>query len=260
MNGNDVDAFEHRRVQVKARPVNWTSLDQARAHSPSKDGRPSGLPDGPSKDERPSGLPDGPSRNRLLIAARGLDHAPPSSGMLRRYRRFFAVAAFLLLATPLVVGIVRPDSAASILKEGRYPAPAPKPPDSAQRLAVAAKGDRRLSQRPFRPAGEDDPPAQGSHSSGAAESQHRRPDRPQRADVLSGQRDGAAKRGPCAAGRSGGADGAPARRDARRSRQARRSLSGGHSAELFHHLPGRSAGLGSGPRQKDGIRSPARGA
>ncbi len=49
--------------------------------------------------------------------------------MLRRYRRYFAVAAFALLSTPLVVGIVKPDSAASILKEGRNPAPAPTPPD-----------------------------------------------------------------------------------------------------------------------------------
>jgi alginate O-acetyltransferase complex protein AlgJ len=60
----------------------------------------------------------------------GLDTAQALSGMLRRHRRFFAVAAFLLLATPLVFGIVKPDSAASILKEGRYPAPAPKPPDN----------------------------------------------------------------------------------------------------------------------------------
>jgi alginate O-acetyltransferase complex protein AlgJ len=57
------------------------------------------------------------------------DDAQTSSGMLRRYRRYFAVAAFALLATPLVVGIVKPDSAASILKEGRNPAPALKPPD-----------------------------------------------------------------------------------------------------------------------------------
>ncbi|MGH6797463.1 MAG: alginate O-acetyltransferase AlgX-related protein, partial [Roseiarcus sp.] len=62
--------------------------------------------------------------------ASGLDDAQPSSGMLRRYRRYFALLAFGLLATPLVVGIVKPDSAASILKEGRNPAPAPKSPDS----------------------------------------------------------------------------------------------------------------------------------
>ena len=35
-----------------------------------------------------------------------------------------------MLATPLVVGLVKPDSAASILKEGRNPAPTPKSPDS----------------------------------------------------------------------------------------------------------------------------------
>ena len=49
--------------------------------------------------------------------------------MLLLWRRYFAVAAFLLLAAPLVFGVVRPDGAASIVKEGRYPAPAPKPPN-----------------------------------------------------------------------------------------------------------------------------------
>lgn len=50
--------------------------------------------------------------------------------MLLRHRRIFAIIAFALLVAPLVFGIVKPDSAASILKEGRYPAPAPRPPDS----------------------------------------------------------------------------------------------------------------------------------
>jgi alginate O-acetyltransferase complex protein AlgJ len=59
-----------------------------------------------------------------------LDTAETSSGMLRRYRRLFVLLAFGLLATPLVFGIVKPDSAASIQKEGRNPAPAPKAPDS----------------------------------------------------------------------------------------------------------------------------------
>jgi alginate O-acetyltransferase complex protein AlgJ len=64
--------------------------------------------------------------------ARSLGAARPSSGMLRRYRRFFAVAAFLLLAAPLVAGLVYPDGAASILMEGRTPAPSPRAPvDSA---------------------------------------------------------------------------------------------------------------------------------
>ena len=50
--------------------------------------------------------------------------------MLRRHRRYFALVAFGLLAAPLVVGIVKPESVASILREGRNPAPAPKPLDS----------------------------------------------------------------------------------------------------------------------------------
>src|SRR5271156_38423 len=49
--------------------------------------------------------------------------------MLRRDRRYFAIAAFLLLGTPLIVGIVKPDNPASILKEGRSLAPAPTVPD-----------------------------------------------------------------------------------------------------------------------------------
>jgi alginate O-acetyltransferase complex protein AlgJ len=71
-----------------------------------------------------------PSRRQERASASGLDAARPSSGMLRGHRRFFALAAFLLLATPLVVGLVYPDSPASILREGRNPAPAPKSPDS----------------------------------------------------------------------------------------------------------------------------------
>jgi alginate O-acetyltransferase complex protein AlgJ len=59
--------------------------------------------------------------------------------MLLRWRRYFAVTAFLLLATPLLFGIVQPDSVASILKEGRNPAPAPKPPDGAGDLAALPK-------------------------------------------------------------------------------------------------------------------------
>ena len=49
-------------------------------------------------------------------------------GMLRRYRRYFALLAFGLLATPLVVEIIKPDSPNTILEEGRYLAPAPKAP------------------------------------------------------------------------------------------------------------------------------------
>lgn len=48
--------------------------------------------------------------------------------MLVSYRRYFALLAFLLLATPLVVGVIRPDSPSAILKEGRRLAEAPDAP------------------------------------------------------------------------------------------------------------------------------------
>ena len=48
--------------------------------------------------------------------------------MLRRYRRYFAIVAFMLLAAPLIVGIVRPDDPDLILKEGRRLTPAPIAP------------------------------------------------------------------------------------------------------------------------------------
>jgi alginate O-acetyltransferase complex protein AlgJ len=48
--------------------------------------------------------------------------------MLVSYRRYFALLAFLLLATPLVVGVILPDSPSAILKEGRRLAAAPNAP------------------------------------------------------------------------------------------------------------------------------------
>jgi alginate O-acetyltransferase complex protein AlgJ len=48
--------------------------------------------------------------------------------MVMRCRRYFAIAAFVLLATPLLVGIVHPDSPETVLKEGRNLAPTPKIP------------------------------------------------------------------------------------------------------------------------------------
>src|SRR5271163_2993111 len=65
--------------------------------------------------------------------------------MLPRHRRYFALLAFLLLATPLVVGVVRPDSPELILKEGRMLAPAPQPPRSWEALrALPAQIDAYL--------------------------------------------------------------------------------------------------------------------
>ena len=65
--------------------------------------------------------------------------------MLARYRRYFAVLGFLLLATPLVIGLVAPDGPAAILKEKRQPAPPPAPPASLASLAaVPAETDAWL--------------------------------------------------------------------------------------------------------------------
>lgn len=68
--------------------------------------------------------------------------------MLLGYRRFFALAAFALIATPLIVGIVLPEGAASVMKEGRRPAPAPRPPESfAAALALPNEIDAYLRDR-----------------------------------------------------------------------------------------------------------------
>jgi alginate O-acetyltransferase complex protein AlgJ len=48
------------------------------------------------------------------------------TGMLFRYRRWFAALSFLLLATPLVWGMVLPDDPAFVYREGRRLAPPPK--------------------------------------------------------------------------------------------------------------------------------------
>jgi hypothetical protein len=48
--------------------------------------------------------------------------------MLLRQRRIFALLAFCLLAEPPVVGLVAPDSPASVFREGRSLAPAPRLP------------------------------------------------------------------------------------------------------------------------------------
>jgi alginate O-acetyltransferase complex protein AlgJ len=65
--------------------------------------------------------------------------------MLLGWRRYFAVVAFLLLATPLIVGLVRPDGPAAVLKEGRSLAPAPRMPgSSAAWIALPKKVDDYL--------------------------------------------------------------------------------------------------------------------
>ncbi len=65
--------------------------------------------------------------------------------MLPRHRRIFALIAFCLLAAPLVVGFVAPDSPASVFREGRSLAPAPRlPTTGASWLALPAAVDAYL--------------------------------------------------------------------------------------------------------------------
>ena len=65
--------------------------------------------------------------------------------MLMVWRRYFAILAFLLLATPLAVGLIRPDSPAAILKEGRSFAPTPRlPTTGASWLALPTAVDAYL--------------------------------------------------------------------------------------------------------------------
>ena len=68
--------------------------------------------------------------------------------MLLRYRRYFAILSFLLLATPLVAGLVSPDGPGAILKEGRRMAPAPQAPGNWEGLlALPAQVDAYLKDR-----------------------------------------------------------------------------------------------------------------
>ena len=65
--------------------------------------------------------------------------------MIARHRRFFALAAALVLAAPLVIGLVAPDGPASVLKEGRRLAPPPRwPATGAGWLALPAALDAYL--------------------------------------------------------------------------------------------------------------------
>src|ERR1700691_65693 len=66
--------------------------------------------------------------------------------MLLRHRRIFALLAFCVLAAPLVVGLVAPDSPASVFREGRSLAPAPRlPMTGANWLTLPAAVDAYLN-------------------------------------------------------------------------------------------------------------------
>src|ERR1700722_8715022 len=65
--------------------------------------------------------------------------------MLLHWRRCLAILTFLLLLTPLVAGLVAPDSPATVLREGRSLAPAPRLPTTGPGwLALPAAVDAYL--------------------------------------------------------------------------------------------------------------------
>ena len=165
--------------------------------------------------------------------------------MLHRYRRWFAALSFLLLATPLVWGMVRPDSPELVFKEGRRLAPAPAAPKSlTDWLALPAQIDAFLKDRfglrhaMIRLHKDLTHPV-------LFKANPLYPHRPRRTHVLSGRRDGASERGACSARPESGCDGRHARGDARRAGRARHRLSGDSAAQFVDHLPGRSSRVGA---------------
>jgi hypothetical protein len=60
--------------------------------------------------------------------------------MLSRYRRHFLFLVFVLLATPLVAGLLMPEKEQEILKEKRNRTPAPTVPHGLYDLAALPKG------------------------------------------------------------------------------------------------------------------------
>jgi alginate O-acetyltransferase complex protein AlgJ len=68
--------------------------------------------------------------------------------MIPRYYRYLPVFIFLLLATPLLAGLIVPESAQEVLKEKRTPAPAPPVPRTIDEVATWPKeADNYLGDR-----------------------------------------------------------------------------------------------------------------
>ncbi len=66
-------------------------------------------------------------------------------GLLSGARRYLALAVFVLVAAPMVVGFIHPDSAAEVLHEGRWLAPWPDlPQDGADWLKLPGRLDAYL--------------------------------------------------------------------------------------------------------------------
>ncbi len=207
-----------------------------------------------SRSEAKSPSVNWPSLLQDRASGRGLGAARLSSGMLRRHRRFFALAVFSLVGDA-ARGRARQAGQRRVDPEGGAQSGAgAEIARQSRRLADASERDRRLSQGPLWPAGENDPPAQGSDQSRSVRGQQRHSgDRRQRANVCGARRYGRAKRRPRVPSSEGGRGGRHDRGDERRARAARRQVSGRPAAEFLDHLPGRSSELGAKPRQEDRV-------
>ena len=174
--------------------------------------------------------------------------------MLACHRRIFALVAFLVLATPLVVGLVRPDSPAAILKEGRSLAPAPRMPgSSAGWLALPGQVDAYLRDHFGLRAGADHG-ASGADQTDARLRQRFGAGRARRALLLSWRQRGASERRPSRPRPGGRRHCRPARGHEWRSRAARDPLPGRLAPERRDRLSGRPAGLGAEGGQVDRVR------
>ena len=151
--------------------------------------------------------------------------------MILRHRRIFALLAFCLLAAPLVVGLVAPDSPATVFKEGRSLAPAPRLPlTGASWLALPAAVDAYLKdhfglrQKLITAHRELTKPMLGFGNEFGAY-------RARWAHVLSRRGDGASKRRPSPSRPEGGRRNGYARAHERRASGAGNPLPGRHAAQ-----------------------------
>ncbi len=97
-----------------------------------------------------------PALAERAVSDRRAHREAPGPASCLRYRRWFAALSFLLLLSPLVAGIVRPESPEHVLKEGRR-LRRRLGADVTGGLARASRPGRRLSQGSLRPAIRDDP-------------------------------------------------------------------------------------------------------
>ena len=180
--------------------------------------------------------------------------------MLLRYRRIFALVAFCLLAAPLVVGVVAPDSPASVFREGRSLAPAPRlPTTGASWLALPAAVDAYLKdhfglrQTLITAHRELTKPMLGFGNNSVLVGRDGRM-------FFLGEQTRASERGSSCSRPGGRRDCGHARAHERAIFRRGESASWSLAAQRGDRLPGRPASLGAKRGQADRVRPASRGA